>query len=253
MKKLGVNFIEFNIKVLSDLSSVVPNIKGMHTSFHLPIVDDDGWDFSCLNFSQEIDQTIGLLNQNRVALGLHHIVSHPSEAPFASSPMPSDEESMFAALSRLDTPIYFENIAKWSPDQFHAFYVRAKNRLGDRCAGMCYDAAHFSVSGYDPVEQFHNFHDIIGCVHLSDSRGTEDAHLPFGVGGDLPIADLINTMIEHKFTGPITLEIRPPSAGELGPYIRSYITLLRNLDRQRYHQARMRLLLLRPLLHYLAK
>jgi len=253
MKRLGVNFVELNRRVFDDLPAVIAQLKGLHTAFHLPIVEDDGWDFSCSGYEKQIDETITLLNKNRQAMGLHHIVSHPSEARFAQSPVSSSEETLFAALSRLQTPVYFENIAHYSPDEFRSFYGRARACLGERCAGVCFDAAHFQVSGHDPVEQYMAFREIIQCTHLSDCRGNEDAHLPFGSGGDLPITRLLTAMRETAYAHPITLEIRPPSGGELHAYIRSYMTLLRTLDASRYHQARIRLVLLRPLLSYLSK
>lgn len=253
MKKLGVNFIELNRRVFAELPAVLPQLKGMHSAFHLPIVDDDGWDFSCVDFQTQIDETIAILNRHHRDMGLQHIISHPSEAKFASKPIDSSEEMLFSALSRLQIPVYFENIANYSPQEFRAFYERAKAYLGDRCAGMCYDAAHFQVSGHDPVDQFHTFRDIIRCAHLSDCRGDEDAHLPFGAGGDMPIGRLLQAMQRSEYSGPITLEIRPPSSGELRAYIRSYMTLLRQLDPARYHQARLRLVLLRPLLSYLSR
>ncbi len=248
MRRLGVNFIEYNRRILGDLDRVLPQVRNIQTAFHLPIVEDDGWDFSCTDYSQEIDETIAVLQRHHRALGLTHIVAHPPEAHLARPPLASSAETLFAAAARLPVPVYFENIAATSPEQFRAFLGQARKRLGAQCAGMCFDAAHFMISGHDPVEQFRSFRSEIGCVHLSDCIGDRDAHLPFNSGGDLPVSKLVRVMREQGFDGSITLEIRPDAGGDLIPFIESYMLLLRAFARGRYLGARLRLLALQAVL-----
>jgi sugar phosphate isomerase/epimerase len=248
MRRLGVNFIEYNRRIFDELDRVLPQVRNMRTAFHLPIIHDDGWDFSCTAFDQEIAETIAILQRHHQQLGLTHIVAHPPEAHLAPHPHESSIEALFAAVARLPLPVYFENVPDTSPQQFRDFLSLAKSRLGAQCAGMCFDAAHFMVSGHDPVEQFLAFRDQIGCVHLSDCIGTDDAHLPFNSGGNLPVKMLLQAMRKTGYNGSITLEIRPDAAGNLTPFIESYLLLLGAFARGRYFSARLRLLAVQRLI-----
>lgn len=248
MRRLGVNFIEFNRRVVDDLDRVLPQVRKIRTAFHLPIIHDDGWDFSCHGFQGEVEATLRLLQQHHQSLGLTHFVAHPPEAHLAPHPLEHSLEALFAAVERLPLPVYFENIPTTSPAEFRDFLDHARSRLGDKFAGMCYDAAHFMISGHDPVEQFLHFRDVIGCAHLSDCIGQEDSHLPFNCGGHLPINALLHAMHQSGYQGSITLEIRPDSAANLLPYIKSYLMLLRTFSRGRYYSARLRLLAVQALI-----
>jgi sugar phosphate isomerase/epimerase len=240
MRRMGINFIEYNIRVINDFEAVLPQLRGMRTAFHLPIVEEDGWDFSCSGHIDKIDRTIALLQRYHHQMGLRHFIAHPPEPCDDSGSDDTNRESLFSAVQRLPLPVYFENIAGMPPDAFREFLHIARNRLGDQYAGMCYDAAHFKISGYDPVEQFYAFRDQIGSAHLSDCIGSEDSHLPFDSGGELPIRPLLQAMRRTGYAGSITLEIRPNPAGDLVSYIKSYLLLLRSFSPGRYLGARIR-------------
>ncbi|HNW59382.1 MAG TPA: TIM barrel protein [bacterium] len=242
MRRLGVNFIEYNIRLFNSLDQVLPQLRAMRTAFHLPIIEEEGWDFSSSERQQQIEASIALLLQHHRALSLTHFIAHPPAAGASSGIPPARLDTLFANLARLPRPLYFENIPELSPEAFRAFLKEAQERLGAKYAGMCFDAAHFQISGLDPVAQFLAFRDQIGAVHLSDCIGREDSHLPFDSGGDLPIRPLLRAMRRSGYRGSITLEIRPDPAGDLASYIRSYTLLLRSFTPARFLSTRLRLL-----------
>lgn len=240
MRRLGVNFVEYNIRILDTLEQVIPQLRTMRTAFHLPIVEEDGWDFSWRDRQEQIDVTIVRLQQEHRRLGLTQFVAHPPESLPRGGDDAASLETLFTNAARLPLPVYFENVAGQSPEALRTFLAAARHRLGKHYAGMCYDAAHFQISGLDPVEQFLAFRSEIGAVHLSDCVGHEDSHLPFHNGGDLPILPLLRAMRRSNYSGSITLEIRPKPDGDLAAYIRSYLLLLRHFAPARYLGARIR-------------
>ena len=248
MRRLGVNFIEFNLRVVDELERVMPQLRGMRTAFHLPITDEDGWDLASTERQEKIERLIAILQSNHRRLGLTHFIAHPPESAPGSPAWLAGLETLFAAAARLPLPTCFENVITTSPEQIRAFLGEAKGRLGGRYAGMCFDAAHFMISGHDPVEQFLAFRDEIRSVHLSDCIGHEDSHLPFGCGGGLPVKKLLRAIRRSSYTGPITLEIRPQAGGDLYAFIESYMLLLRSLAPGRYLAARLRLFAMRHFL-----
>ncbi len=251
MRRLGVNFIEFNLRVVDELDRVLPQLRGMRTAFHLPIRDEDGWDLASTDNQEKIDRLIANLQSHHHQLGLTHFIAHPPESAPDSPAWQAGLESLFAATARLPRPTCFENVITTSPEQIRDFLGEAKRRLGDLYAGMCFDAAHFMISGHDPVEQFIAFSDEIGSVHLSDCIGREDSHLPFGSGGGLPIKKLLRAMRRSGYAGTITLEIRPTAGGDLYAFIESYMLLLRYFAPGRYLAARLRLFAMRHILRRL--
>ncbi|HQG46639.1 MAG TPA: TIM barrel protein, partial [bacterium] len=227
---------------LDALEQVLSQLRTIRTAFHLPIIEEDGWDFSCRDRQKQIDATIALLQQHHHRLGLTQFIAHPPEpCPPAGDPGAS-LDTLFNNVARLPLPLYFENVAGQSPESLRDFLQLARARLGEHYAGMCYDAAHFQISGLDPVEQFLAFREEIGAVHLSDCVGREDSHLPFNSGGNLPILPLLRAMHRSGYDGSITLEIRPRPDGDLAAYIRSYLLLLQHFAPARYLGARLRFL-----------
>ena len=249
MRRLGINFIEYNTRILDELDRVVPQLRGVQTAFHLPIIEEDGWDFSCPAQQDKIDQTVAILQRFNQQLGLTHFIAHP---PQCSGPAVDESgyKILFNAVAKLPLPVYFENVVTTTPEQFRDFLTLAKTHLGAHYGGMCYDAAHFYISGCDPVEQFQAFRDEIGAIHLSDCIGKADSHLPFSSGGELPIKKLLQVMRKSKYTGSITLEIRPSPGGNLVAYIESYLLMLRTFSLRRYLSARIRLIAARHVIKH---
>jgi len=248
MRRLGVNFIEFNLRIVDELERVIPQLRGVRTAFHLPIMEEDGWDCTSVDRADEIDRLVAILQSHHRRLGLTHFIAHPPESNPDSPAYQASLETLFTTVARLPLPTFFENVVTTSPEQIRFFLTEAQKRLGGRYAGMCFDAAHFMISGQDPVEQFLAFRDEIGAVHLSDCVGNEDSHLPFGSGGELPVKKLLRAMRRSGYDGSITLEIRPKPGDDLFAFIESYMLMLRCFSPGRYLGARLRLFAMRHLL-----
>lgn len=249
LKLIGVRFVEINRSVFSEIDQLDSRLKKMTTAFHLPLVHDDGWDFSYPEHQHEIDETIKVINTQRKKLHIHHAIAHPPEKTEAHSSSESSLDYLFQNLSRLQVPVFLENVPAFAPSEFEEIYATGKQILGEKLQGMCWDASHFHIKGYDPVKQFEHFRKYIGTVHLSDCYPDEDVHLPFDSGGSLPIDDILDMLFSSEFKGYITLEIKPQSMQQIDAYIASYLKILRSLHYKKYIETKVRLLLLKPLIN----
>jgi sugar phosphate isomerase/epimerase len=252
LKLLGMDFVEINQSILPEIDRFADNIGSLITAFHLPLISEHGWDFSCLDYKKEIDEMISTLHHYKTKLRIHHVVCHPPEAAKAGVQLDSSIEFLLANLLKLNIPVYLENVPTLDPDDFLKIYWRSEKVLGAILAGMCFDAPHYFVDGHDPVDQFRIFRDIVGCVHLSDCLVGKDLHMPFNCGGALPINEFLSTLKDNSFGGYITLELKPHSLKELGAYIDSYTTTLQHLNYKKYLTTKLRIIALRPLINRFA-
>jgi sugar phosphate isomerase/epimerase len=252
VKLLGMDFVELNKSIFPEMDRVVRNLGSMSTAFHLPLVVEDGWDFSCLDYKNEIDEMIDMLQTYRSKLHLRHVVCHPPEPEQGPTHLNSSLDFLFENLNKLGVPVQLENVPTWHPDDYLKLYWQAEKALGPLLAGMCFDAPHYFVDGFDPIEQYKTFQDIVGCIHLSDCVEGKDEHIPFKSGGALPVNEFLSTVAASNFSGTITLEIRPHSLKELDSYIESYMTTLQYVNYKKYLKTRLRLFALRPLINRFA-
>ncbi|MBN1561954.1 sugar phosphate isomerase/epimerase [candidate division KSB1 bacterium] len=252
LKLLGMDFIEINQSILPEIDRFAENIGSLITAFHLPLVSENGWDFSCPDYKKEIDEMISTLQLYKTKLRIHHVICHPPEAEKAGIQLNSSIEFLLENLQKLAMPVYLENVPALNPDDFLQFYWRSEKELGATLAGMCFDAPHYFVDGHDPVDQFRTFRDIVGCVHLSDCLVGDDLHRPFNCGGAMPINEFLSTLRDNNFGGFITLELKPHSMKELGVYIDSYMMTLQHLNYKKYLTTKLRIFALRPLINRFA-
>ncbi|MDZ7337973.1 MAG: sugar phosphate isomerase/epimerase [candidate division KSB1 bacterium] len=245
---LGLERAEITRTVFDELERVVPRLRHLRTGFHLPLVHDDGWDFSCADSQSEIDRLIDLINTHRKALRITHCIAHPPEPELAKKEVQSSEETLLRNLARLELPVYLENVPGQSMEEFLALYGKAKDVLGPRLAGICFDASHCYLIGLDPVTQLQALNGHIGIVHLSDCRPNTDDHLAFGLGGVLPVNEILATLRSLRYRGVVNLEILPRSVEELPPAIESYLMVLRALHPRKYLSTKLRMILIRPFL-----
>jgi len=252
LRSLGVEFFEINRTVFSDVENVIKAVDKTVTAFHLPLVFEDQWDFSCPAFQDEIDETITLINDNIETLHIQHAICHPPEPKELTTEMEMKDEVLFENLKKLNLSIYFENVLTVSDDQFMDFYAKAKQALGNQVKGMCFDAPHSFITGHDPVAHYEQLADHIGCVHLSDCSPQEDTHIPFDSGGCLPVDAFLDALVEHDFEGYITLEIQPTSMDDLMPYIQSYLTTLKYINPLKYKTSVAKVRLFRPMINKFA-
>lgn len=234
-KGFGVSFVEFNRSVWEDLPAVAAHIDRMSCGYHLPLMGEDGFDFSCLDAAEDIDGMIEQLNKNWRRLHLQYCLTHPPEPQLVPErPVRSSVDFMLENLSRLEAPVLLENVAGWSERDFDNFYSRARDRLGEKLWGMCFDPAHAFLRADDLFVRFRDVAGEVRCIHLSDCTHSEDAHLPFGSGGVLPIDRILKLIRRLGWRGIINLEVVPQSLAQVQPVVKSYLRVLRTFDKRKY-------------------
>ena len=73
--------------------------------------------------------------------------------------------------------------------------------------GVCNDTGHFIRANQDPVEACHVFKDRLYGVHFKDFKKVGDKYEDCVLGeGLLKVDDLTRTLIEMKYSGPLSLE-----------------------------------------------
>ncbi len=247
LKILGIEFVEISYSIFDEVDIFSEKLGRIRTGFHLPILHETGWDLSCTEYENKINDLIAKINRHKEKLQIQHVICHPPEKNKEKNSHSVSEKFLFDNLGRLDVPVYLENIPHYPPEEFIQFFMTAKKELRTKIAGICYDAPHFFVSGYDPVEQYQKMTDEIGCIHLSDCEKDRDVHLPFN-SGILPLDRILKTISRTKFKGFVTLEILPHSLKDLDGYINSYLKTLRFLNLKKYLFTRIRLMFLSPLI-----
>lgn len=235
-KKFGVSFVEFNRGVWDDLPAVIEHIDGITGGYHLPLMSEDGFDFSCLDAADQISATIELLNKHHRQLNLQYCLSHPPEPEQSrqAEGVRTSVEFLLENLSRIEAPILLENVEGWSERDFDKFYAMARARLEAKLWGMCFDPAHAYLRADDIFLRFHEIAGEVRCIHLSDCTDSHDAHLPFGSGGVLPIDRILKFIRGHRWQGIINLELIPQSLAQIEPVIKSYLKVLRSFSRAKY-------------------
>jgi hypothetical protein len=251
MKWLGIDFFELTPSIFNDVNAL-PRICKMETALHLPILESDGYDFSCPSKLREINTLIQNINTFRGDLCIHHVIAHPPEIDHDTK-IKVDEKFWLKNLEQLYVPVYLENIPSYSPALFEAVYTRTRNFLKEQLHGMCFDAAHYYLSGMDPVEQYQQLEKLIGCIHLSDCKPDDDAHMPFRSGGVLPIEQILAVVGKTGYRGYVTLEIKPDSMQQVKAFFDSYLLTLKHLNYKKYLVARIRFCFLKPIINHFSK
>ena len=249
LRYFGVEYIEMTKTVFKEVDKVSQQMNSIVAGFHLPLVHEDGWDFSCPDYQHEINDLIVKINKYRDDLHIMHCIAHPPEPWNMGSPRNTSFDLLLHNLNRLDVPVFLENVPHGNQKDYLNMYERAKSRLETKFLGMCFDAAHYFVSGEDPLKHLSELNGKIGCVHLSDCAYDNDSHLPFDVGGVLPIEKILIQLKKNHYHGYLNLEIRPRSLNDLEAVIDSYLKTLKFLKKWKYLRTRFRLLFFKSLIH----
>ena len=251
-RKINLNFVEITKNIFDDLPNVISELGSTKTGFHLPNFGDHGYDFSCLDFTDKINQLITLINKHQHNLNIQYCLSHPPECPSTSSAKNCSLSFLFENLKKVELPIVLENVAGLNQGQFKNFYSQAKAELGVKLIGQCYDAPHYFTSGIDPISILENLdgdiNNIIKSVHLSDCKSDKDSHLPFGLGGELPVEDILNILKNKNYNGIINLELLPRSLSDIDAVLKSYLKVLRTFNKPKYFITKLKLLFYMPVL-----
>jgi len=253
IRKIGLNFIEITKSIFDDLPDALNELGKIKTGFHLPNYGDHGFDFSCEEQQEKIDRLISQINQHYHDLHIHYCLSHPPECPPKSNVSRNKSNSiLFDNLKKLKPPIVLENVAGLSQAQFETFFLKAKAAIGSKVMGQCYDAPHYFTRGDDPVSILNNLdgdiNSVIKTIHLSDCTREKDAHLPFGLGGSLPVDDVLESLKKQNYSGIINLELLPRSLADLQAVVDSYLKVLKMFDKLKYMRTRLKLSIYMPIL-----
>lgn len=239
---MGVEFVEFNRSLLDDIEAVCDHLHGMQSGYHLPLVEEDGFDFSCQSHSNDIERVIETLNTYRDRLNLQYALTHPPQPDLSSSPVESSIEFWTENLKRLQCPIVLENVVNWSDKDLMRLYHHLEKELEDRLWGICFDGPHSFLRGEDVFSHYRMLAPYVRCFHLSDCSMTEDLHMPFGMGGVFPIKEFLRYMKAMKAEGIVNLEINPGSLQNLKKLVESYLLVMKFLQPSRYLWTRFSLL-----------
>ncbi len=246
VRKMGVEFVEITKAVFEDLPAFLAQVDGIQTGFHLPNRHDAGYDFSCQDRAADIEKLTQLINHHHQELNIYYCLSHPPEFPTATMSEADAIGYLLANLKKLRPPIVLENIQSWSQLKFERFFQQAQQVLGEKLIGQCFDAPHFFLQGGNPVAFLQQANGQIQFIHLSDCRQGYDAHMPFGLTGELPIDEILATLKRQNFHGVINLELLPRRIGDIKPLVNSYLKVVRAFDRRKYWKVRLRLIIYAP-------
>ena len=250
-KRFGLEHVEITNSVFEDLAGVKRQIDGISSGFHLPIIEIDNFDFSCLEHKNKIDIVISHLNENWQDLNIVYCVAHPPEPDSVKSDIKTSESFLLENLARLEAPLVLENVPTWKKIEFDELYQKAKETLGEKLLGLCFDAAHCYLGGEDIESWFKEIYPEVRCIHLSDCGPSEDLHLPFDSGGILPIAEFLVMLEQMEFNGTINLEIKPNTLNDLEPVLKSYLKVLKHFRKGKYWKTKVRLMFITPMIRML--
>lgn len=232
-RRFGVGFVEFNPSISNDIHGVLQHTEEIPTGFHLPLTSEHGFDFSCLEAKDRIDDTIDFINRYRHQLNLLYCVAHPPETNEQNNAVEDSLEFLIENLVRLNVPILLENVESWAEHEFDKLAEIVRQQLKKNFLGYCFDPAHAYLRGEDIFKRFSEIAPQVRCIHLSDCLHGKDAHLPLGQG-ELPVAKFLRHVARHHYDGIINLEILPKSLAEATAVIKSYLQVLRVFKKMKY-------------------
>jgi len=242
VQKMGVGFIEFNRSLLDDIETVSQRMQTTASGYHLPLVEEDGFDLSFRSRQQDIDRVVENLNRYGASLNLQYALTHPPQPHLTNHDAQSSIGTWIENLKRIRAPIFLENVVDWNEQEFDALATSLEKALGEQFAGICFDGPHSFLRGDDVFQRYRSLAARVKCFHLSDCSKTEDLHLPFGMGGVFPIEAFLKVIRDTQSDAIINLEIDPGSPKNLPRLIDSYLLVMKAMQPVRYHATRFSLL-----------
>lgn len=243
----GFEFIEISNDIFEEIDTAGPKIRNFVTSFHLPLISETGWDFSCPDFRKEIDNLIEKLNRYQQQLKIKQYVAHPPEPSPTGTPLRTSVDFLIENLNRLEQKIYIENIQGMPHPEYLQLVEEAEARLGEKWGGQCFDGPHYFLDGMDPVQMLLDLNSRVKYIHLSDCSRERDLHQPFDAKGAFPIDAVLNTLKKVKYDGWINLEIQPKSIRNVKKLVQSYLKVLRFFRPGKYMLARIKMGFIMPI------
>ena len=242
-KAISLDHVEINVNIMPGVKGFIENLGDLTTTFHMPIFGVENYDpgSTSKENSAKMDKVISFINKNKNDLNMLYTLSHPPECE------DSTFEKMMERLQHVETQIVLENIP-WQKDEvFMDFYFKAKKVLGKQLAGHTIDAAHrfltYPEKWLDMPEKL--LKEIV-YVHLQDSSGTKDDHLPLG-HGVMDYNSFLHLLKDNNFTGIINQEIKPKGL-DLGSIMDSCLHCIKPFHKMRYLKLKIKYAILKPIL-----
>ncbi|NHN57649.1 MULTISPECIES: sugar phosphate isomerase/epimerase [Halorussus] len=178
---------------------------------HLPFAVDPGSPFSPVREGAVAELTAGM--DLAVDLGAETVVFHPSSDAWDLGWTEAEcREFVHAGLDDLIPAARDRGLAPCVENVVSSYYdVTTFDELLERYpdALMTFDTSHALLAGTDEAEmaEFCRAHaDRIGHLHLVDTRGGDDEHLPVGMGR-IDFATVLAALADEGWSGTATLEI----------------------------------------------
>jgi sugar phosphate isomerase/epimerase len=205
VRLIGVRRVEVTPQFLNFVPSSLRMVQGMSLGFHLPSAGLEGYDFSSRSRHSDIDDFIVQIHDLSKHISFQYAVCHPPEAPERDRSL----DLYFQSLRKLNLPLVLENIQTCAGQDFLQFHSRCQQTLGDQLLGVCLDISHARLSGDEWQDMFRHFGSQIRVIHLSEIRGTEDRHAPFGAESTLPLQSILDYLLTWNYQGILNFEILP--------------------------------------------
>jgi sugar phosphate isomerase/epimerase len=215
----GIRFSEVTTNIFQYPSRALKITRGMTLGLHLPNMGNCGFDFSSEDKREKVEHALNDIKRHGKAFDFKYVVCHPPEG----SPDSSSLTYYLKNLEQVDTPLVLENIRSWSTERFIELYQRLKKALGGKIAGLCLDIPHAYLADEDWTTFYRKHESEIKVIHLSDCKDDEDLHLPFGMGGELSLQQILESLRLFEFDGILNFEINPPSPAHLEAVFSSYL------------------------------
>jgi len=211
--------------------------RDMRLGLHLPNLGNYGYDFSSRNRLENIAADLDAIRKYGSWFDIQYAVFHPPEADKS----PDAFQTYVRSLKSVDLPLVLENIQGDSVDSFGAFYTNLRYGLGDALRGICLDIPHAVLSGHDWTEFFHAFQSEIRVIHLTDCAAGADSHMPFGLGGDLDLDEILTFLLDEEYQGVLNFEMMPTGLNALDEYFGSILSAKERMDSSNLVKSRKRI------------
>ena len=242
-KTLGIESCELNPQGVNfdNLDNVIEAVGDMITTFHLPVDEIDGYDFSFSDKQKEIDGVIKLVNENKDRLNILVAVFHPVEHQ-------GEYETLVKNVSQLKIPVLVENVMSRTDEDFIDYYNRLKKDLGEQLKGWLFDVAHSYIQNgpetYLDLLDKMPFNELEE-IHFSDCNEGEDSHYSFG-SGVLPIKYILKNIKKRGYRKIIVNEI--DAHPTIWDTINSYKLVAKYFKKSLYIKVALRKLIFKPII-----
>ncbi|WP_440009395.1 sugar phosphate isomerase/epimerase family protein [Halomicrococcus sp. SG-WS-1] len=184
---------------------------GVGLVVHLPFTVDPGSPFTPVRDGAVAEFTAGM--DFAAGLGAETVVFHPSSDAWELGWTESERrEFVHASLDELIPAARERGLVPCVENVVSSYYdATAFPELLERYpdASMTFDTSHALLAGMDETEmaRFCREHaDRIGHLHLVDTRGGDDEHLPVGMGR-IDFATVFAGLADADWSGTATLEV----------------------------------------------